>query len=316
MSGIFLSWAREHGRTSELAAEFGLRAKFVYAPGKGGLLARYVRQFRQTRALLLAERPEVVWVQLPPALALFALSRVSGYRPTVVADLHTGFFLDPKWRWATRRSLAWLRKRGALAVVTNTYLQQRCERSGVTAVVLHDLIRDSMALPAHGHVLCPLSYANDEPLAELLHAAWITPEISWVFTGAPPAKVCEAAPPNVRFTGYLSRDEYTQELRTASALCALTTRPHTMQRAGYEALEYGIPLVTSDFAELREFFGDAAEYVRADAEAIAKGAGRALLRKDELRASMREIRPSLQLEQQRTLDILRATLHGQNTGTK
>jgi glycosyltransferase involved in cell wall biosynthesis len=62
----------------------------------------------------------------------------------------------------------------------------------------------------------------------------------------------------------------------------LTTRDYTLQLAGCEAIALGKPLVTSEFAYLRELFEDAAVYVEPTAESIRAGVETVLARREEL----------------------------------
>lgn len=66
MTGLFVSWTRENGRTADLAAALGLQARFVYSEGPLGLPGRYARQLRRTRSTLRSERPEALALMLPP----------------------------------------------------------------------------------------------------------------------------------------------------------------------------------------------------------------------------------------------------------
>lgn len=308
MSDVFISWTRENGRTRDLAAALGLEAVHVFSAGRFGLLGRYARQLRETRRALRARRPQRIALMLPPAPALLALSRRSAPGVRVVVDLHTGFFLDPKWRWATGPSLRLIRRIGATAIVTNATLRARCARAGVDAVILHDPILERGPEPSSGHVLCPLSYANDEPVEAILEAARIAPEVDWVLTGRAPADVRALAPGNVRFTGFVDDAEYARLLDTAGAVAALTTRPHTMQRAGYEAFHAAVPQLTSDFPELREFYGDSARYAAPAAAPIAAGVRSLLADREELVARIVGLRAERAAEQRAALDRVRAAL--------
>nr|WP_223205727.1 glycosyltransferase [Gordonia jinghuaiqii] len=182
--------------------------------------------------------------------------------------------------------------RGGTCVVTNYALQEQCNRAGLDAIVLHDPLPENIQGDAGERspneepvALCPLGYANDEPIDELLAAAkdLAADGIQFRFTGRAPESVKNAAPPNVSFTGYLSDGDYDAELAKCDVVIALTTRDHTMQRAGYEAISAAKPQVTADFTVLRDFHDSAAVYVdphdRAD---IAKGVRDALSNASEL----------------------------------
>lgn len=310
MSGIFISWTRENGRTRDLASELGLEAVHIYSSGRFGLPGRYVRQARETRRVLRERAPKRVALMLPPAPALLAL--LGRLRPGagLVVDAHTGFFLDPKWRWAAGWSLRLVRRMGATAIVTNDHLRDLCSAAGVRAIVLQDPILEHAPAASAGHVLCPLSYANDEPVDEILEAARSTPEIDWVLTGRAPEAVRERAPANVRFSGFVDDAEYARLLTTAGAVAALTTRPHTMQRAGYEAFHEAVPQLTSDFPELRGFYEDSARYADPDPASIASEL-RALLRERERFVERTlEVRALRAAEQRAALDEVRTALGG------
>ncbi|MHA3683350.1 glycosyltransferase [Leucobacter sp. HY1908] len=302
---MFVSWTRSNGRTEDLAGALELSTEFLFRRSRFGLLGRYVHQARATRQAIRRAAPSSVMLMLPPAPALWALRGVLARDTPLVADLHTGFFLDPKWTWATRPSLSSLRRHGDIAIVTNNHLAQVCRRQGVEAVVLHDLIVERAPQSAQHYLLCPVSYANDEPISEILKAARLTPDVEWRLTGSAPAAVRSAAPSNVSFTGFLDADEFDRSLAESAGVVALTTRPHTMQRAGYEAFNTAVPQITSDFPELRDFYRDSAVYATADAQSIAAAARELLNRRASLVERILALRPQRVAEQQAAL----ATVH-------
>lgn len=310
MTGLFISWTRENGRTRDLARELGLEAQFIFRPGSFGLLGRYVRQLKATRELLRRVRPEQVVLMLPPAPALLSCARDARRKTFLAYDLHTGFFSDPKWSWATKWSLSRMRRLGGTAIVTNAALQGVCERAGVPAIVLHDVINveESRDEPVEPYVLCPLSYANDEPVDEILAAAAKTPTIEWKLTGRAPASTRDAAPANVTFTGFVDDATYAELVHRSLCVVALTTRPHTMQRAGYEAFNAGVPHVTSDFPELKSFYAESAEYAKLTGASIANAVGRMTRNREALVLSLLRVRESRVVEQQSSLADLRAAL--------
>ncbi|WP_186628654.1 glycosyltransferase [Rhodococcus sp. BP22] len=167
--------------------------------------------------------------------------------------------------------------------MTNAKLQKTCLANGVEAQVLHDPLPvdsgDDQSVTMQrktNQVLVPLSYANDEPLQKILEAASLSPELQWYLTGKAPQTVKGHAPRNVIFTGYLDAAEYDELVRTSTVLIALTNRPHTMQRAAYEALAAATPLVTSNYEELRSYFGTSAYYTSNESSSIVNAIAQAL----------------------------------------
>lgn len=307
---IFLSWTAQNGRTRDLAADIGAEPFFVNRPGAFGLVGRYARQFVETYKIVRKAKPASVILMLPPAPALVAVLLSAPKTTRLVFDLHTGFFDDPKWSWAAKLSMRAMRHRG-FGIVTNEALQRRCAAVGLASLILHDRIVDRGVVAApESFVLCPLSYANDEPVAEILQAAERLPEVRWVFTGKAPEGVRASAPGNVEFTGFVDDETFDRLVRTAAGVAALTTRPHTMQRAGYEALMAGTAQVTSDFPELRDFLSDAAVYVEPSGTSIANGVTEMLARREQLIAALVEVRTRRMVEQAEALSDLRARLAG------
>lgn len=92
----------------------------------------------------------------------------------------------------------------------------------------------------------------------------------------------------MKFTGYLTNSDYDAELANCDVVMALTTRDHTMQRAGYEAIAAAKPQVTADFKVLRDFHADAAIYVDPHSHAdIARGVREALSNSGAITARVR-----------------------------
>lgn len=289
--GVSISWVKSHRRSDEIAEVVGVAPIFVRAPSRT-LVQRYLKQFRMTNAILRRENPSVVVVMQPPPLALAAvLGFARKNRSVVIGDLHSGVFFDRKWRWAHRWVLNRLKRYGG-AIVPNSELKRICTDHGVTTFVSHGLVRElqhdhstciESVLPASADcdfVLVPLTYSRDEPVAELLAAARLTPEVTWVLTGRAPFEVRDKASNNVVFTGFVSNVEYRTLRHHASAVLALTKQPSTMQSAGYEAIATATPLVTVPHAVLRDYFGESALYSPLTPSALHNSVVRILDEKD------------------------------------
>ena len=273
---LFISWIGYHGRSAALAEELEAEAVFV-ATGRTGRVSsapiRHAFQAINTVRILLRKRPRTIIVMAPP-LPLVALawvvSKIMGSR--LIIDAHTGVFNDPKWAW-TMGIFLWFARRSMLTIVTNIQLVNELERAGVEATALHDppspvsptsteasaksgqLVQDT--------VVVPCSFSSDEPIEAVIAAAKRLPDATFYLTGSPPRRFTDnsgQAPTNVVFTGYLPQEEYENLLRAATMVISLTTREFTMQRAGYEALSYHRPLLTSNTRVLREYFSKGAVF--------------------------------------------------------
>lgn len=308
---VFISWIGYHGRSAGLAEDIGAEAYFFDGGRPSWPVAlRYVVNSLLTVRLLVRARPRAVLVMLPP-LPLLVLAKlwsaVTG--ASLVGDLHSAVFNDGQWLWATRPTMRLLAS--GHAVVTNEPLAQSCRDAGVPALVLHDSLGDVAAqppppAPGAAIVLAPLSYATDEPLTAILGAAAAHDGLRWVLTGKAPAEVRREAPANVEFPGHIPNEDYARLMDSATVVLALTTREHTLQRAGYEAANAGKLLVASATGALREFFEDGAVYAEPTAESIAAAVTAALDRGPELTTRIREVQSRRRQEQRAALEQLRA----------
>ncbi|MCZ4560898.1 glycosyltransferase [Rhodococcus sp. IEGM 1401] len=290
-----------------MAEELGLKTEFIKPDGKT-LIERYVRSIFQTRRCLRSGSSASVFLMLPPAPALLTVMAFKRRNTRVVADLHTGYFLDPKWRWFSKIGLWTLRNEAV--VVTNAELAKITLNSGVRTFVLHDILSDRSKIGPtsnEGYVLCPLSYANDEPVNEIVAAAGLCPQIRFVLTGRVPENIRRVATPNVRFTGYVTNQVYEDLVLDAQLICALTKRDFTMQRAGYEALMAGKPQVTSNFSVLSQFLSTAAAYVDPnDPQSIAKGVQSVAKNSEYYSGEAKDVLVRRIAEQRQSIDSLRA----------
>lgn len=317
---LFISWIDHHGRSDGLARWLGA-AQWSWGGGTGPFMLRHLRLTAATWRLLRRVRPRAVIVMQPPFPAL--LTCWIALRPRgvkLIADMHTGAFLDPKWRWSLGPTV-WLLRRGGAAIVTNEFLAAELRSRGVETVVVHDLVEYAPEIPLGGEdrhagdlnefVLCPLAYASDEPLEALLSAARLTPNRNWVWTGRAPDSIMQDAPDNVRFTGFVPFGEYQKLMAAAAVVVAPTLAEHTMQRAGYEALNSGKALVTARTRVLCEYFGASALYAAADGDSYAQQVELAISTRSSLERKMRELRDEKLRDQERSLRAIHRLANGE-----
>jgi glycosyltransferase involved in cell wall biosynthesis len=110
----------------------------------------------------------------------------------------------------------------------------------------------------------------------------------------------------LRFTGFLPAGEFQSLMAHATVVLALTTREATMQRAAYEGLQLGRPLVCSDTGVLRRVLANAAIFVENTGPAIAAGITEAMAYADRLEAAGAAVRATVRADSERGLAALRA----------
>ncbi len=289
--GLFLSWAPFSRRTETLAAEFGLDARFIVTPWpKRPWTApvKYPLQALRTAQELGHGGVSELWIMDPPS-PLVTLAGAWARRhgvPTVV-DMHTVAFFAREWRLFRPVELSWLRTAAAV-IVTNDELAEQVRAWGARAFVLPDPLP---AVPAGvggladvldpGLVTVVATYSKDEPLELLPAVAESLPQLRFAVTGAPRGDLGRW-PANLTPTGFLSDREYWRQLARSAVVVVLTTRPATLLSGGYEAVALGRPLVTSDHAVLRDYFGQAAVYAPADSRLLSAAVGEAVAHGSEL----------------------------------
>ncbi|TAL21760.1 MAG: glycosyltransferase [Frankiales bacterium] len=283
---LFVSWMRHHGRSEDLSRALGATPVFLSVgrlTDRRTAPVRHLLQAVLTIAVLVRRRPPVLWVMAPPtSLVVLGLlwSRLTGCR--IGVDAHTGAVLEPAT--GEPRSVRWLR-RADVVVVTTERLAVPLRAKGVRACALHDPPVATSTAPPSGRVVMPASWYPDEPWADVVGAAALLPDVAFVVTGRPPAALSDV-PPNLTLSGYLDRGEYDDLVASADVVLALTTREDTMQRAAYEAVGAGRPVVASGTDALREYLFRGAVFTDGGPESLAEAVRTALRDRDRLAAEV------------------------------
>ena len=306
-SWVAVAWAPYSRRSEMFARELGAPLHCIhylkfrsppYAPFK------YVLQSVKTLRVLFTERPQAVHVQNPPfvcGLVVALYCRLS--RARFVVEYHTAAF-GRAWRFALAAQKLVARE-AAANIVTDEHWARLVRSWGGHSIVMYDAFLDLPPGRPYGvSGRCTVAFlgtfAPDEPIEEFLEAAALLPDVTFYVTGdtGQAAKATLAgAPENVTFTGFLDPNgAYLGLLRAVDAVVVLTTRDHTLQLAGCEAIAVGQPLVTSDFEYLRGLFEKGAVFVAPNVWSIRDGIVEAIDRRDELARESVELRANRRAE--------------------
>lgn len=303
-SRIWITWERQR-RSIEMAKRLGCELRLFESPSP--YLLRAIQLGFRT-LMTLARRPRVVFVQNPSiVLAAIVVFMRPLFRYLVVVDRHSNFKLHTAHskhpQWLLFHALSRYTVRGAdLTIVTNERLAGLVQRWGGRAFILPDPLPD---LPhairrelAEQTVVCVSSFGSDEPIAEVLAAAAeVGGSVRIVITGNPahlPESLRRSAPENVRFSGFLAEPDFQQLLASCDAIMALTTQPHTLLCAAYEAVALCQPLILSDQEELVAYFTRGCVPTQNDGASIARAVAVALARKDALIEESRLLKAELE----------------------
>jgi glycosyltransferase involved in cell wall biosynthesis len=317
-----IAWAPYSRRSEMFARELGGPLHCVHylrfqSPPHAPI--KYLMQALSTLRRLFSERPGAVHVQNPPfvcglTVALYCWLTRSRY----VVEHHSAAF-GHIWDWA-RPFQKLVVRRAVTNIVTDAHWEEVVRswggrRTPAHALVMHDAFLDlpegaPFTVAPGATVAFAGTFADDEPLDAVLGATRLVPDVHFYITGdrakAPPAVVAHP-PPNVTFTGFLDvNGEYLGLLRAVDAVMVLTTRDHTLQLAGCEAIAIGTPLITSDWPYLHELFSTAAVYVAPTAESIRDGVVEVMGRLPDLKHEALEVRRQQRARWQAQLARLRA----------
>lgn len=288
---VHVTWQRHAGRATEIAHALGGRPLHVYYGSltKRWLVPlRYLLSMLRTAGGLVRLRPRSVVVTNPPVFPGLVVAAYSALtRTPFLLDSHTSSF-GVKGNAVSRRLLGvtrWLARRSNGVMVTVDEYVRLAESWGSTGLVVHE------APPVHVAVDGSLAraggrpralfvgiFGDDEPVAEVLQAAALVPEVDVAVTGDVarcPERLRASAPANVDFVGFLGPRAYAEELASADVVLALTTEPTSVMRAAYEAVYARRPLVVSDWPILGQVF-PYAHRARNEPEALARAVRAAL----------------------------------------
>lgn len=317
---MFIAWGPPAytNRTRLLAAALGIEVRHIYSTRRRGALAAVVKYPYQTVATtwyLLRRRPALVFVQHPPSFAAMVTAGCAALTgSSFVVDAHSDAFDSPWWtrpRWLQRR----VARRAITTIVTNDHFAGQLVEDGAHASVVRDIPTrfeaGPYALGPELNIAVVATFAPDEPLDAVVDAARSLPDVQLRITGdtrREGAAIPSGLPANVELTGFLPLDEYYGLLRGSDAVMVLTTRDHTMQRGACEALSLGTPIITSDWALLRDYFCKGTVHVDNSATGIQEGIERLRDDLERYREEIVELRTEVDAEWDRSRDALIDTI--------
>ncbi len=299
-NSIFISWAPYCSRSDTLAARFGADSiKIHYFSFKKPWLAplKYFLQAIKTLSVLFSRKPDRVFVMNPPIFCVLTVYLYCALTNTpYILDSHTGVFFERKWTIFNGLH-SFLARKAQVSIVTNEFLGEKVERWGGEYFIIPDVpvefANPQMISLPDPHITIVNTFSYDEPVENVLKMAAQMPEVQFSMTGS--LKHCskefhDMKPDNLRFTGFLSDEDYKNTLYSSNAVLVLTLEDHTMQRGAYEAMSLEVPIVTSDWELLRDTFFRGAAYVDNSVEGIAAGIREVLDNQAHYRQEVKELK--------------------------
>jgi glycosyltransferase involved in cell wall biosynthesis len=306
--GVFIVWKKFQRRVEVLAPFLDLEVHYFYYSWeeKSKILKAlsYFLKSIDTFKCLFLKKPSLVFIQFPPAPALYCValySFLTGSR--YVSDCHIGL-TNANWlKWIHAKKLL---IKGPMIVHNEHLIEQVIRSMNVKPFVVRDGIAkrqsvdirkssllDDLGLPPKSYVIIPGSFSWDEPLREVIEAARMLPEIMFVLTwhfNRLSRTIRNNLPSNILLTGYLQIDDFNY-LFANSGVALVLTKHEAVQLSGMqEAMAFEIPAVVTDLKTTRFLYKNYPVYVRNDPESIAYGVTYAFQNRHDLEEKIKKLR--------------------------
>ena len=146
-------------------------------------------------------------------------------------------------------------------------------------MILSDLVfeiprKASPALSDKFNIVMICSFAPDEPVQQVVKAAYELEDVHFYITGNTknaPNKLLEERTDNVTFTGFLSDQDYYDLLHASDAIMVLVDRANTMQQGAYEAVSVKKPMILSNSEVLQDTYQQGVVFVENNELGIREG---------------------------------------------
>lgn len=314
---IWLTWESQR-RNRSMAKRLG--AQLYELNYRGNSLCRYWVLGWRTIWIVRRVRPRIIYFQNPSLVLslLIASMRFLGLtRARAVGDFHNAGVHPPVARFL----VPWLARKSELIIVSNRNLRTQIEKMGGKGIAIPDPIpdidvRNTTRVSEGFQILCICSWADDEPVREILIAANITfgisPDMRFVITGHPKLEKIgwtESLPKNVELKGFLSEQHFDELLAGSDAILDLTTRPDCMVCGAYEAISVGTPMILSDNQPSRAYFDSGALFTDNSAQDIVRAVTEMRRRHSEMKAGVKRLHEEVLDRESRHFQELEFLLH-------
>lgn len=278
-NSLWITWERQPRNISTSRLLGVPLVEYVYE--KNGV-SRYLKSIIKTIVLVLRRRPKYVFCQNPSvvlAVLIVAISKILRVKSIVDAHniaLEQGSSSTNVLKLLNKLSI----KYADLVIVTNSGLVSIVESMGGRAIILPDPLPsypDKLASSNDNELsrykaFCITSWGDDEPISDLIEAAAsLKANVDFYFSGNYKKfdkNLMVYCPSNVHLLGFVSEKQYLDELFSCDFAIDLTTRDNCLVCGGYESIAAGKPVLLSDTAAQREYFGQAAVYCDINSKSI------------------------------------------------
>lgn len=304
----FVIWAREVKLSQFLGRSLDAKIIVSYRKKWGNIslpaFFRYIIQGVDTFRKLKKMKPQVIFVQNPPILAVLVVYIYCLFnRASYAIDSHTAF-LDKKWV-----HFHWLQKFLSKHAILNTFhnyknLEFAQKKWGIdngrvlqfynpksdeildNSEELPDFISKKLAGQLGLKIFMVNRFAGDDAWKEVIETAKLMPENLFFMTGDYAKMSGMEYPKNVVLTGYINHKKFMRLMEKCDVVLALTKRKDTVLWSIREIMALKKPFVTTDNEVLRHYFGDVALFSNMKPESLKEKIEEAWNRRFELKGKI------------------------------
>jgi len=304
---IFIIWHNYQSRVENMQSYFKYNIFYINKRNKFKLVEYFVNFFK-TLKLLFIEKPNVVWIQLPPTPLLYTLCvyKCLNKDVVIISDCHNGMLRKPWINTPFAKTL--INRLSTIILVHNDVVFERNVKKGFLnsnkSYVLEDLYptRDLSRLSnknttkKNKFIIFPASFNDDEPIEEIIQCADLLPDVNFYITGS--KKKFEAKfkhyikslPTNFIVVGWLEEDEYFRLLKNANVVLGLTKYDDIQLSVANEAVGFEKAMVLSDTITLKKLFHKGAIYSKNNALSLSKAITYAIDNQQELEQQTKSLK--------------------------
>ena len=306
MKQLFISWTFMR-RPESMQPYFGYEIVVLSSAFKNRILRplEYLIKGWQSLNLFVQKHPQAIWVQIAPTPLLYIAylyKTLFNRKLIIIADCHNSTFRAP---WINLPGVLSLLNYSDSVLVHNDLVYEQASKIGVVneklciledRPAIFDVSEEQQQVDfPHPWVLFPCSFNMDEPIKEVLDAASLSPEITFILTGkaerAQGLHDLSNLPNNVKLVGFLPKIEFDRLLKTADAILGLTIFEGVQISVASEAVGICKPMILSHTKLLKKLFYKGAVNVDPlNPECIARGCEEAISHKSKLTEEVFQLR--------------------------
>jgi glycosyltransferase involved in cell wall biosynthesis len=268
-NGVIFSWGHNITRSISLAATLELTDVHIQPHFSGSKLKIVNYAIASVKMLfnLFTKKPDLVIVTLPPMFLLYVVffyKLITFNKCLIVADLHNGV-LRREWRhWPF---LSYFLGKCHVVLSHNNQVKKSIDgHFSINSQVLTDPLKNysfnenvsRFILDDKINVLVPLSYAEDEPVAQIVKSALsLSGNFNFIFTGNFKKYFKESIDElPITFTGFINYEDYETVLGLCDIVLCLTLNDDIQMCAVIESISAEKPFICANNSVNNELFKD------------------------------------------------------------